>query len=209
MAELNPQALEEYNPFQGPIPGQSLTNSEEDQQAWEQPPRTTSIKEARELMFLEILKQENLEAILMLMNNGMSVGKLTEMLLFIGFTKGQFNPDMMLLLLEPTMYMLLAIAEAVGLDPKLDEDDEILTDEDTDEEDEADINRLGEKLGPLLRNPKQRRKLEELQDNIEKTEIPREIQERVEAVDFSAMKESLLAKPSREENTNDSLLQRK
>jgi|7_EtaG_2_1085326.scaffolds.fasta_scaffold13824_3 hypothetical protein len=209
MAELNPQALEEHNPFQGPIPGQSLTNSEEDQQAWEQPPRTTSIKEARELMFLEILKQENLEAILMLMNNGMSVGKLTEMLLFIGFTKGQFNPDMMLLLLEPTMYMLLAIAEAVGLDPKLDEDDEILTDEDTDEEDEADINRLGEKLGPLLRNPKQRRKLEELQDNIEKTEIPREIQERVEAVDFSAMKESLLAKPSREENTNDSLLQRK
>jgi hypothetical protein len=143
------------------------------------------------------------------MNNGMSIGKITEMLLFIGFTKGQFNPDMMLLLLEPTMYMLLAIAEAVGLDPKLDEDDEILTDEDTDEEDEADINRLGEKLGPLLRNPKQRRKLEELQDNIEKTEIPREIQERVEAVDFSAMKESLLAKPSREENTNDSLLQRK
>tara|TARA_X000001382_G_scaffold68945_2_gene47955 strand:- start:156 stop:785 length:630 start_codon:yes stop_codon:yes gene_type:complete len=209
MAELNQQALEAYNPFQGPIPGQSLTNSEEERQPWEQPPRTTSIKEARELVFLEMLKQENLEAIIMLMNNGMSIGKITEMLLFIGYTKGQFNPDIMLLLLEPTMYMLLAIAEAVGLDPKLDEDDDILTDEDIDEEDEEDINRLNEKIGPLLKNPEQRRKLEELQDSIEMDTIPQEIQERVEAVDFSAIKESLLARPNREENTNDSLLERK
>jgi len=209
MAELNQQALEAYNPFQGPIPGQSLTNSEEEKQAWEQPPRTTSIKEARELMFLEMLKQENLEAIIMLMNNGMSIGKITEMLLFIGFTKGQFNPDMMLLLLEPTMYMLLAIAEAVGINPILDEDDHIITDEDIDEEDERDIDRLNEKIGPLLRNPKQLRKLAELQDSLEVDAIPQEIQERVEAVDFSAIKESLLARPSREENTNDSLLERK
>ena len=79
-------------------------------------------------MFLEILKEENLTAIVNLLDEGMTIAKLTEMLLFIGYTKGQFNPDMMLLLLEPTMYMLLAIAEAVGLDPKLDEDDEILTD---------------------------------------------------------------------------------
>ena len=209
MAELNQQALEEYNPFQGPIPGQSLTTSEDEKQPWEHPPSTTSIKEARELMFLEMLKQENLEALIMLMNNGMSIGKITEMLLFIGFTKGQFNPDMMLLLLEPTMYMLLAIAEAVGLDPKLDEDDDILTDEDIDEEDEEDINRLNEEIGPLLRNPEQRRKLEELQDSIELSAIPQEIQERVDEVDFSAIKESLLARPNREENTNDSLLQRK
>jgi len=209
MAELNQQALEAYNPFQGPIPGQSLTNSEDEKQAWEQPPRTTSIKEARELMFLEILKEENLEALVMLMNKGMGIGKITEMLLFIGFTKGQFNPDMMLLLLEPTMYMLLAIAEAVGINPILEEDDHIITDEDIDEEDERDIDRLNEKIGPLLRNPKQLRKLAELQDSLEVDAIPQEIQERVEAVDFSAIKESLLARPSREENTNDSLLERK
>ena len=209
MAELDQQALEEHNPFQGPVPGQSLTNSPDSQQPWEQPPKMTSIKEATERMFLEILKKENLEALLILMNNGMSIGKITEMLLFIGFTKGQFNPDMMLLLLEPTMYMLLAIAEAVGINPILDEDDHIITDEDIDEEDERDIDRLNEKIGPLLRNPKQLRKLAELQDSLEVDAIPQEIQERVEAVDFSAIKESLLAKPSKEENTNESLLQRK
>ena len=84
MAELNPEALEAHNPFQGPIPGQSLTNSPDSQQPWEQPPRMTGIKEARETVFLEILKEENLESIINLLDEGMSVAKITEMLLFIG-----------------------------------------------------------------------------------------------------------------------------
>ena len=205
MAELDPKALEEHTPFQGPIPGQSLTNSEDEKQPWEQPPRTTSIKEARELMFLEILKEENLNAIVNLLDEGMTIAKLTEMLLFIGFTKGQFNPDMMLLLLEPTMYMLLAVAEGVGIDPRLDDEDDDLEAEPTEEDNEEELEFLKIREADL-RNPKA---LEKLQEKLEQTPIPQEIQERVEAVDFSAMKESLLAKPSREENTNDSLLQRK
>ena len=60
MAELNQQALREYNPFQGPIPGQSLTNSPDSRQPWENPPVYTNIKEAREAIFLEILKQYTL-----------------------------------------------------------------------------------------------------------------------------------------------------
>ena len=48
MAELNQQALREYNPFQGPIPGQSLTNSEDEQQAWEQPPEHVNVEDAFE-----------------------------------------------------------------------------------------------------------------------------------------------------------------
>ena len=205
MAELNQQALEAYNPFQGPIPGQSLTTSEDEKQPWEQPPRTTSIKEARELMFLEILKEENLTAIVNLLDEGMTIAKLTEMLLFIGFTKGQFNPDMMLLLLEPTMYMLLAVAEGVGIDPRLDDEDDDLEAEPTEEDNEEELEFLKIREADL-RNPKA---LEKLQEKLEQTPIPQEIQERVEAVDFSAIKESLLAKPSKEENTNESLLQRK
>ena len=55
------------------------------------------------------------------------------MLLMAGFTKGKFNPDMMLNLLEPTMFMLLSIAEKIGLDPKITrEDDEFeIDDEET------------------------------------------------------------------------------
>tara|TARA_R100000988_G_C3998612_1_gene167425 strand:+ start:529 stop:1158 length:630 start_codon:yes stop_codon:yes gene_type:complete len=209
MAELDPQALESYDPFQGPIPGQSLTNSPDSNQPWEQPPKVTSVTEARELMFLEILKQENLEAIVTLMNQGMSVAKVSEMLLFIGYTKGQFNADMMMLLAEPTMYMLLAIAEQVGIDVKVNEDDDITTEDDLDEDDEEDIQRLSDKLGNAIRNPAQRQKLEELEDNLQKTEIPSEIQQRVEEVDFQQIRESLLTRRTPEEKANESLLERK
>jgi len=209
MAELDPNALEAYDPFQGPIPGQSLTNNSDSKQAWEQPPKVTSVKEARELMFFEILKQENLEAVIMLMNQGLTVAKVSEMLLFIGYTKGQFNADMMMLLAEPTMYMLLALAEQVGIDVKIDEDDDITTADDLDEEDEEDINRLSNELGDAIRNPAQRQKLDEIEDKIKQTTIPREIQERVEQVDFSKIKESLLNKPDSTTNANESLLERK
>lgn len=204
MAQLDQQALEEHNPFQGPIPGQSLTNSPDTQQAWEQPPRTTSIKEARELMFLEILKEENLQTIIVLMNDGMSISQLTEMLLFIGFTKGQFNADLMMLLAEPTMYMLLAIAEAVGIEPSINRDDLINADEeDLDEEETAEVTKLATQMEDQIRNPK---RLEDLQSKLEQTAIPREIQERVAEVDFSEIKESLLSRP---EPTSDSLLERR
>ena len=207
MAELDQQALEEYNPFQGPTPGQSLTNSPDTQQPWEQPPKMTSIKEATERMFLEILKEENLEAIVNLLDDGMSVAKVTEMLLFIGFSKGEFNADLMMLLAEPTMYMILAVAEGVGIDPIINDDDaadEIF--EEATAEENAEVERFLKARAGAVRNP---RGLEDLQDNLARTEIPREIQERVEEIDFSEIKESLLAKPNKQEQVNESLLQRK
>ena len=207
MAELDQQALEEYNPFQGPTPGQSLTNSPDDQQPWEQPPKMTSIKEATERMFLEILKEENLEAIVNLLDDGMSVAKVTEMLLFIGFSKGEFNADLMMLLAEPTMYMILAVAEGVGIDPIINDDDaaDEISEEATVEEN-AEVESFLKAREGALRNPKG---LEDLQDNLARTEIPREIQERVEEIDISEIKESLLAKPNKQERVNESLLQRK
>ena len=205
MAQLNPKALEAHNPFQGPIPGQSLTNSPDSQQPWEQPPEVTGVKDGRELMFLEILKDENLESIVMLMNNGMSVSEVAEMLLFIGYTKGKFNADLMMLLLEPVMYMLLAIAEAVGIEPKINRDDFINADEEVlDEEDEQDIVNLSSSMENQIRNPQ---KLDELQVNLE-SKIPQDIKERVAEVDFEEIKESLLARPTKQEPQNNSLLGR-
>ena len=206
MAELDQQALEEHNPFQGPIPGQSLTNSPDAQQPWEQPPKMTSIKEATEKMFLEILKEENLEAIVNLLDDGMSVAKVTEMLLFIGFTKGEFNADLMMLLTEPTMYMILAVAEGVGIDPAINDDDaaDEISEEATAEEN-AEVEGFLKAREGALRNPKG---LEDLQDTLARTQIPSEIQKRVEEIDFSEIKESLLAKPNKQEQVNESLLQR-
>ena len=178
MAELNQEAVEAHNPFQGPIPGQSLTNSPDSQQPWEQPPEVTGIKDGRELMFLEIIKEENLEAIVTLMNDGMSIAQITEMLL-----------------------------EVVGIEPKINRDDLIdVNEEELDEEETADLASLTTKLEQKIRNPKS---LEDLQEKLEKTAIPRDIQERVEQIDFESIKESLLARSPKQEQVNDSLLQRK
>jgi len=190
MAELNPEALEAHNPFQGPVPGQSLTNSPDAKQAWEQPPKITNVTEGRETMFLEILKKENLEQVVMLMNEGMSVGELAEMLLFIGYSKGQFNADMMMLLAEPTMYMLLAIAETVGIDPKINKDDGE-DPEDLDEDDDADIERLTSQMQSKMDGPNN---IKELQKNLSASAIPKEILDKVAETDFSQIKESLMSK---------------
>ena len=203
MAELNQQALREYNPFQGPIPGQSLTNSPDSRQPWESPPVFTNIKEAREAIFLEILKEENLEPIINLLDDGMSVAKVTEMLLFIGYSKGQFNPDLMMLLAEPVMYMLLALCENVGVDPVINTDDGDDIEENTAEENEQ-LSKILKGQEAVLRNPND---MENMQKDLAATEIPAEIKQRLEGVDFEGIKQSLLAKPEKQET--ESLLERK
>ena len=55
----------------------------------------------------------------------------------------------------------------------------------------------------VLRNPKA---LENLQNDLAKTEIPQEIKQRLEGVNFEGLKESLLAKPEKQQT--ESLLER-
>tara|TARA_R110002020_G_scaffold325876_1_gene541612 strand:+ start:1402 stop:2022 length:621 start_codon:yes stop_codon:yes gene_type:complete len=206
MSQLNQKAITEQNPFQGPVPGQSLTNSPDSRQPWENPPEVTGLKDARELMFLEILKESNLENIAMLLNDGMSVSEISEMLLFIGYSKGKFNADMMMLLMEPVMYMLLSVAEALGLDPKITRDDLINSEEeDLDEEEESDVVNLAQSIQTQVRNPS---KLEELQVKLDTENIPSDIKERVAEVDFEGIKESLMARPQKQQTENPSLLGR-
>lgn len=110
--------------FDGPIPGQSLTNAKENSYAWEQAPEITSHKEAMEFIFLDLLKEENLETVSSLMIEGTPITDIAQMLLTLGFQAGKWNPDLMLMLIEPTIYMLLAIAEQIGIDPVLDREDD-------------------------------------------------------------------------------------
>lgn len=112
-------ALEQHV-FEKPIPGQSLTNAPEDAQAWEKPPEHTTVREATQEIFLNVLKDENLTAVTDLMANETPIEEITKVILMSGYEKGKFNPDLMLQLIEPTMYILLAVAERVGIRPVLD-----------------------------------------------------------------------------------------
>ena len=117
---LDQQAIETMRPFDGPIPGQSLTNSPESQAAHEGPPEYTNVREATQAIFMSLLEEEMLMEVSRMMANGTPIADITKMLLVSGLSQGKFNPDLMLLLVEPVMYMLLAIAEKVGIRPVLD-----------------------------------------------------------------------------------------
>lgn len=184
--------------FEKPIPGQSLTNSPEDKYPWEQPPVYTSVKEAREKIFLDMLEPQRLKGIQNLMMNEISVNAIAEVILTEGFRKGKFNPDMMLNLLEPTMYMLMAIAEKSGIEPIVESDGY------DDDEDEEDVQSALENRNAIIKEGGRFRDARIKQ--IQPTSVGPDIQERLEKLDTKKLQESILQKPKVE--PRESLLEK-
>ena len=54
----------------------------------------------------------------------MTIMEITQLVLFEGFRNGKWNPDLMMLLIEPVAYTLMALAERVNVDYVVEEDDE-------------------------------------------------------------------------------------
>ena len=110
-----------------PIPGQSLTSDPDNPAPYEQPPQYTSVHEASEYIFNNLIQEETYVPLMQLLLDDMPIMDIAQTLVFKGFTEGQWNPDLMLMLAEPVAYMLLALAERAGIDPVIyrgeDEDD--------------------------------------------------------------------------------------
>ena len=122
MAEINKTEPNEFekanvNPFNSPTPGEGLTQSPEQKFPWEQPPRHTEVKPVMEEIFLQITEKENLLELLGLIMNKQPVDEIAQVILYRGMTEGLYNPDLMLLLIEPTMYLLVALAEENDIEP--------------------------------------------------------------------------------------------
>ena len=116
MVEINKQEPNEFekrgvNPFNNPTPGEGLTRSPDEKFPWEQAPRFTEMKPAIEEIFLTISEREPLIELIGLLQNGMPVDEIAQVILYKGYRSGKFNPDMVLLLAEPTIYLLIAIAD--------------------------------------------------------------------------------------------------
>jgi len=201
----NTRITEEALPhvFERPIPGQSLTNSPDQKYPWDNPPEITSQREATERVFLDLIKPDNMETVSTLMADGMPVADVAQMLLMAGFTKGKFNPDMMLNLLEPTMFMLLSIAEKVGIDPKITrEDDEFEIDDEETSSSNLNIaselkNSIGK--GGGFKDAKVQKVSSTSVGNLK-------VKEQLESLDTKKLKESLLQK--RKAKPTESLLEK-
>jgi|TARA_R110002020_G_scaffold24659_1_gene80856 hypothetical protein len=116
-----------------PIPGQSLTNSPDESYPWESPPEFTNFKDALEYITDKLLIEENYMPMMQSVSDGVPLSDITTQLLYVGFREGKWNPDLLLLLVEPVMYVLMALAEKADIQYVL------YGDEEEDEEPETDL----------------------------------------------------------------------
>ena len=93
------------------IAGQSLTNSPDQPYNWERPAEHSNPNEAMMYVFETLTVPETTANILLSISNGVGVIDIASITLYSGFLEGKWNPDTMLLLMEPTMYMIMALAE--------------------------------------------------------------------------------------------------
>ena len=99
------------NPFNAPVPGESLTAPTDMPKAWEKPPQYTDVDDCMESIYLEITQESTLRELVTIINEGTPLDDIANVILYRGYTQGLWNPDLMLLLIEPTIYLLIAIAD--------------------------------------------------------------------------------------------------
>lgn len=97
--------------FNGPIAGQSLTNDPDAPLPFERSPEFTALHPAAEHIWEKLISPEIYTQSMRLLNDGIPVMDLVRGFLFMGFTNGKWNPDLMSMLYEPTAYMFIALAE--------------------------------------------------------------------------------------------------
>ena len=105
----------EFDPFNTPIPGQSLTD-EPGNYPWEHPPKTTDPEDALNKFWDRLTDPEVAEEMIAMMDAGIPVEALARILTFTGFAEGEFTPDVGFLTIEPLMKMLAAIGIRAGVD---------------------------------------------------------------------------------------------
>ena len=98
------------------IPGQSLTNSPDNKYKWERPPEFTNVKEASMYVLETLTVPDTVSNLLNSVANGVGIIDLASIVLYSGFLEGKWNPDTMTLLMEPTMYMIMALSEKAEIE---------------------------------------------------------------------------------------------
>jgi len=194
MSKLNPEEYDQEglaalaNPNRA-IPGQSLTNSPENKHHWEQSPEFTTVKAALEDLVTEMLEEDIYVELVSSVGQGIPISDVVMQLLYTGFTEGKWNPDLFMLLIEPLMYIIMALCEKADIEYIIYRGEE----EDEEEIDSEEASQF-ETLKGLTK--------EKVQDKISEEAVPGSILEKLESFEVP---ESLLAKPEQQEQ-GDSLL---
>tara|TARA_R100001082_G_scaffold102540_1_gene72724 strand:+ start:2145 stop:2777 length:633 start_codon:yes stop_codon:yes gene_type:complete len=201
---INIDAMGGNTPFERPIPGQSLTNNPDTKYPWEQPPIYTDIESAVMSIVADSYEKETYQMVALSLAEGIPVGDLASMILQAGFQEGKWNPDLMVLLIEPTMYILAAIAEQCGIDYLLYRGDTFESYEDNEEEIEKQTATNFKDMNSKMREELTFKKM--TPRKISDESIPEEAKEIIE--DFEPPKEVISLLARKKEESNNSLLER-
>lgn len=186
--QLEQEGLEVLGQMQRPIPGQSLTNSPDTPYPWEQPTEFTEIQPAIESMFINLTEDDAYGALVDIIDSGNTIAEAAQIILFAGFEEGLWNPDLMTLLIEPTMYLIMALVERAGrVEYKIDREPDEL-----DEEDKAEQITAMEKLLSQAAVQAEEDKVSGVKSGVLPTEIEKKLKE-------IKVPESLLAPKNTEE----------
>jgi hypothetical protein len=179
-----------------PVPGQSLTNAKEQPYNWERSPEITDPREGMHVVFDALIEPEAASNVLLSVGSGVGVIDIASVILYTGFIEGKWNPDLMLLLMEPTMYMIMALAEKAEIEYVLESGDKFLSDEPLKNRKNS-VEKMEEEVTTLEDLKKK------ASSRVNPQAIPTEIKEKIEEIELSP---SLLEKVEKE--TQNSLLSR-
>ena len=93
------------NPFDAPIPGQSLTD-EPGNYPWEHPPQRPTVEEALDEIYESLMQEDNMKRMFTLLRMGIPVEALVKVITFSGFLEGKYTVDVAKLL-EPIVSMII------------------------------------------------------------------------------------------------------
>ena len=200
---LSQETMELVDPFSKPIPGQSLTNDPDNPYPWESPPEFVNVNAAIDSIVMNMLSdEEKLANIIEVLASGeIPIAGIAQIILEDGFRRGRYNPDLMLLLAEPLMVVLMALAERAGI-----RDYEIYQGEGS----ELSGEEQAELANDVINSYKEEVNFRGLRTgkNIDVRSVPEEVLERIEEADIPAQP-SLMERPAEQpEQPQQSLLGR-
>jgi hypothetical protein len=94
-----------------------------------------------EAVYMELTEDETLRELVTLIDNKTPLDQIAQVVLYRGYTQGLWNPDLMLMLIEPTIYLLIAIADYADIK------DYVLYEG---EEDDPDAQIYGDDVEPVM-----------------------------------------------------------
>ena len=200
---LSQETMELVDPFSKHVPGQSLTNDPDNPYPWESPPEFVNVNTAIDSIVMNMLgDEEKLANIIEVLASGeIPIAGIAQIILEDGFRKGKYNPDLMLLLAEPLMVILMALAERAGI-----RDYEIYQGEGS----ELSGEEQAELANDVINSYKEEVNFRGLRTgkNIDVRSVPEEVLERIEEADIPAQP-SLMERPAEQpEQPQQSLLGR-